>query len=84
MKKILKLNENLFWDIDNKSLDIRKHKRFIIFRILERGNWPDFKELIKYYSYETVKKETLLIRHLDKKTLIPWFGIPCFSWQDFF
>jgi len=66
---MFKLNKSIFWDIDLEKIDLQSQKRFIISRILERGTWPDFKMLINFYGKDTVKKEVMQARYLDKKTL---------------
>ena len=66
---MFKLDKNLFWDINFDTIDFQHHRRFIISRILERGNWPDFKMLISFYGKEIVKREVMESRYLDKKTL---------------
>ena len=63
------LNKNLFWDIDVNTLDYDKHSRFIIERVLLKGDLPDWFELKKIYGIERIKKEILQVRYLDKKTL---------------
>ncbi|OQX99384.1 MAG: hypothetical protein B6I24_02695 [Bacteroidetes bacterium 4572_128] len=71
LKKIMKpiLNKVLFWDIDYQSVDYEKHARFVIQRVLTRGNLEDWKELKRYYGKIKIKKEVIKIRYLDKKTL---------------
>ncbi len=63
------LNKNLFWDIDVKTLDYDEHSRFIIERVLLKGDLPDWFELKKIYGIERIKKEILQVRYLDRKTL---------------
>ena len=41
---------NLFWDIDPKTLDTERHRRFIIGRILARGDLDDFAWAKTMYS----------------------------------
>ncbi len=67
MKPIL--SKSLFWDIKYEELDYEKHARFIIERVLTRGNLNDWKELKRYYGLAKIKDEALLIRYLDKVTL---------------
>ena len=38
-------NKSLFWDIDINMLDYDKHTRFIIERVLLKGDLPDWFEL---------------------------------------
>lgn len=66
---MLNLSKKYFWDIDIDTLDVDKHKKFIIARLLERGNWPDFKSLIDYYGFESVRDILLSQRYMDKKSL---------------
>lgn len=62
------LSKAIFWDIDVKELDYEKHARFVIERVLTRGNWADWKELKAYYGLEKISDEALNIRYLDNKT----------------
>jgi len=66
---MLELDKKYFWDIDFRALDPEKHKRFIIGRMLERGNWPEFKSILEYYGQEQVKNILLNLRYMDKKSL---------------
>ncbi len=34
----MKLRQSLFWDVDPKTIDEKKHARYIIERILDFGN----------------------------------------------
>ena len=63
------LNRALFWDIDYQEIDFEKHARFVIERVLTRGNLQDWKELKRYYGLNKIKDEALNIRYLDKITL---------------
>lgn len=68
-KKDLQLDKKYFWDVNFSDLDLVKHRRFIIARILERGAWPEFKALISYYGYNRVKKDLTQLRYMDRKSL---------------
>ena len=35
------LSKGLFWDVDPETVDEVKHRRFIIQRVLERGDFED-------------------------------------------
>lgn len=63
------LNKTLFWDIDRRSLDYDKQARFIIERVLMRGNWRDWQKLKRFYGLQKIENEAVQIRYLDKKTL---------------
>ncbi len=72
MKTILEkpdINRDLFWDTDFNTIDFEKNARFVIQRVLERGNISDFRELVSFYGMERIKYEVTQIRYLDKKTL---------------
>jgi hypothetical protein len=59
----------LFWDVAFDSIDWRQHARFVINRVVTRGNLEDWFLLKKIYGCEKIKKEVLCIRSLDAKTL---------------
>lgn len=63
-----KLNKALFWDTDYKNIDYNKNARFVIDRVLSRGNIQDWRELKKFYGFERIKKEVINIRYTDKIT----------------
>lgn len=65
----MKFNKALFWDIQIDSLDLETHARFIIERVVSRGNLPDWNLLKKIYGKERIKQEVLRIRSLDRKTV---------------
>lgn len=58
----------LFWDIDIKELDYEKHARYIIERVLTRGNWSDWQKLKAHYGLKKISDEAMKIRYLDNKT----------------
>ncbi|MEM9547167.1 MAG: helix-turn-helix domain-containing protein [Bacteroidota bacterium] len=58
-----KIRKSIFWDTDIKKIDIVKNKRFIIQRILERGNKTEIQELIHLYNTTTIKKELKYINN---------------------
>lgn len=59
----------LFWDIELDSLDFEENARFIIQRVIERGNLNEWKTIKQYYGVSKIKKEILLMRNLEEKTL---------------
>lgn len=52
-----KVRESIFWDVNFTKIDFVKNRRFIIQRILERGNQIEINELIKLYSKNVIKDE---------------------------
>ncbi len=68
-KQIPKLDNGLFWDTNAATIDWEKNARWVMARVLSRGNLPDFRELVRYYGLDRIKTELLQVRFLDKKTL---------------
>ena len=69
----------LFWDCDPESLDVRKHRKFIIARVLNRGRTADWRSLRRLYSDEELRHEVVGIRDLTPKALAfcsTYFQIP--------
>lgn len=65
----MELNKALFWDVHMDSLDKEKHARFIIGRVVSRGNCTDWTQLTSIYGLDRMKQEVVSIRSLDRKTL---------------
>lgn len=63
------LRPNLFWDVDVQTIDLQKHKASVIERIVTRGRWTEFLEMLHFYGKPTVKEVLLNTRWLDKRTL---------------
>lgn len=58
-----KFRKSIFWDTKIESIDYEQNKRFVIQRILERGNRQEINNLIKIYTLITIKKELLNIKN---------------------
>lgn len=67
--KQIPFSPTLFWDVDIESLDTENNARFIIERVLTRGQLKDWRQLYKFYGRERIKQEVLNIRYLDEVTL---------------
>ncbi|MDZ7795329.1 MAG: hypothetical protein U5P10_17045 [Spirochaetia bacterium] len=61
------LSDVLFWDVERKSLDSQKHIRWIIERVLEKGNYSDWLALKTNVTKETLEKEFNRLR-IDPKS----------------
>ncbi len=59
----------LFWDVTFDSIEWRKHARFVIERVVSRGNLQDWETLKTIYGKNKIQQEVLCIRSLDPKTL---------------
>lgn len=62
----------LFWDVDRGNLDPKRHRKFIIERILARGDVDDVRFAKKEYGEDAIKETLLQSRSLDAKSLFFW------------
>lgn len=62
----------LFWDIDPSSIDSKQNQRFIIERILARGDVDDVRWAKSFYGDEAVRVALLSAKTLDSKSLSFW------------
>jgi hypothetical protein len=75
----MKLDKSLFWDVNPSSVDSEKHARFIIGRVLHKGNLNDWYEIKRYYGKQKIKEEITQVKYLNKITLSfcsSYFNIP--------
>lgn len=63
---------SLFWDVDFKTMDLEQHKRFIIERILARGDVDDFRFAQEKYGDAALKEALLKAKTMDRKSLSFW------------
>lgn len=78
MNKIDQIDQ-LFWDIDPKKLDIKRHKRFIVERILQYGTPPEVSWLLDTYTDKDIIQIVRQSKNIDRKTANYWslhFDIP--------
>ena len=43
-----KFSKHLFWDVDISTIEIKKHSKFIIRKVLQYGSIEDWNELKNY------------------------------------
>ncbi len=63
------LSDYLFWDIDINDIDVQKHKKYIIKKVLQYGTYSDWKITLKFYGKTTIINIAKTITDLDKKTV---------------
>lgn len=56
-------NHRLFWDVNLNQIDLKKHDKFIIVRIFERGDVEDIRQCRRFYSAEKIKSALLTTKH---------------------
>lgn len=64
--------QSLFWDVDRESIDPERNRRFIIERVLARGDEDDFRWAQKVYGNDVLKETLLKAKTLDQKSLSFW------------
>lgn len=64
-----KLSRTIFWDIDFSKIDYDGKYRFVIERVIERGDLNDWKEIKRYYGLGKIKEAVLNARYLTKITM---------------
>lgn len=69
---IILKKKNLFWDVSLKDLDPEENKKFIIERILLRGDLDDFRWAVNFYGKKDIKNIFLETKKLDYKSQNFW------------
>jgi len=63
------LSTFLFWDVNQETLDVKKHAQFIIERVLQRGTYNDWRYIQTIYTKRKIKSACLKARYIDKYSL---------------
>ncbi|SHG43622.1 hypothetical protein SAMN02745221_00214 [Thermosyntropha lipolytica DSM 11003] len=62
--------KSIFWDTAIQDLDLKKHRKYIIERILNFGDLEHFSWLLKNYTPEEIIDEVKTNRQINKKSAI--------------
>jgi hypothetical protein len=54
-KKLIKFRPELFWDVNPKNIDPKKHAQYIIERVLDFGDLDEMRWLAGYYPKKFIK-----------------------------
>ena len=70
-KTTMHFRQSLFWDVNPKNINAKKHARYIIERILDFGNDREAQWLFKRYRKNTIKKvvDNSRVLHPQSRTL---------------
>ncbi len=60
-------SQNLFWDADPKELDLVKHKKYVVQRVLERGTLDDMRRMFALYGFDDVVGVSKSLRSLEPR-----------------
>jgi hypothetical protein len=72
MKQEITINDfskHLFWDVDIELFDLEKYPEQMTSKVLEYGNFNDWKLLQQLYGLEKIKQIVLNLRTIDDLTL---------------
>ncbi len=69
MKETPKLSKALFWDTNFDKVDFDKSARYVIEKVVTRGEFSDWEEIKRDYGLEKIKECCLKSRDLDPKAL---------------
>lgn len=61
-----KLDQRLFWDVDEKTIDYQKNAAFVIERVFERGDVEDIRQCRRFYGDEKVREVLLNAKFLPE------------------
>ncbi len=62
-------SKNLFWDIDPRTLDMERHAKYIVGRVLELGTLQDWRLLCRRFTLPGIIEIAQKLRSLDPKAL---------------
>ena len=68
-----------FWDINPAELDVSKHSRFAIERLLEYGDIPELRWLFQNFGQENIVDVLKTTRRLSRRRASAWanyFDVP--------
>ena len=69
----MKFRQSLFWDVDPGTIDLEKHARYVIERILDFGTDEEVRWLFKRYPREKIAGVLKLPRgQVDPKSRALW------------
>ena len=68
----MKFRQELFWDVDPKTINPKKHARYVIERILDFGNDKEVSWMWKAYSHKLIRDVVINSRVLHKQTKALW------------
>ena len=71
-KPVIRFRQSLFWDVDPKTIDPKKHARYIIERILDFGNDDEVRWLWHLYSRSLIRDVVKRSRILHNQSRALW------------
>jgi len=62
-------SQHLFWDIEINTLDLFKHKTYIVNRVMQYGLFKDWQIILQIYGLKSITDTAKNIRDLDQKSM---------------
>lgn len=66
---LTQFSPHLFWDVDTNEVDIDKHASWFVGRVLEYGQWNDWKLITNHFTKQEIKEAAIKIRYMSAKSL---------------
>jgi hypothetical protein len=60
---------NLFWDVDPATVDLARHRKYVVARVLEYGTFADWQLLCRRFTLASIIDIARTLRSLDVKAL---------------
>lgn len=70
---------SFFWDTNPKTINLTKHKQYIIARLLDQGNWQSAQWVQSQFTPQDIKQTLLEVKHLSPPTVYFWANYLSFS-----
>ena len=70
------LSAALFWDVDRSSVDPTRHRKWLLTRVLERGDWSDWLPISSFLGPENIHQlePELRIAPRERSFLKTWLA----------
>lgn len=71
-KTKIRFRQSLFWDVDPKTIDPKRHAEYVIERILDFGNDAEVRWMWNFYSHRLIRNVVNNSRVLHNQTRALW------------
>ena len=72
VKPKIQLRQSLFWDVNPKTIDLKRHAKYVIERVLDFGNDDEVRWLSQTYSSRKIRNVMKKSRVLHAKSKALW------------
>ncbi len=62
-------SEGLFWDVEPNTLDIERHLKYVVARVLKAGTLEDWQLLSRHFTLVRIVDVARQLRSLDPKSV---------------